>query len=83
MYAAFTFSVYMKPKLQHYEMHLARSSVNNLICTQIVELIDRYDAECVSANDKVGFIQDTKTDKACTRKITVSMSLECGFIYAT
>ncbi|EES19858.1 hypothetical protein BDA96_09G219300 [Sorghum bicolor] len=37
----------------------------------IVELIDRYDAECVSANDKVGFIQDTKTDKACTRKITV------------
>lgn len=45
----------------------------NLICTQIVELIDRYDAECVSANDKVGFIQDTKTDKACTRKITVSI----------
>ncbi|AQK87714.1 ALA-interacting subunit 1 [Zea mays] len=37
----------------------------------IVEVIDRYDAECVSANDKVGFIQDTKTDKACTRKITV------------
>lgn len=37
----------------------------------IVEVIDRYDAECVSANDKVGFIQDAKTDKACTRKITV------------
>nr|CAB3460899.1 unnamed protein product [Digitaria exilis] len=42
----------------------------------IVELVDRYDAECVSANDKVGFIQDTKTDKACTRKITVSMPWE-------
>ncbi|OEL28033.1 ALA-interacting subunit 5 [Dichanthelium oligosanthes] len=41
----------------------------------IVELIDRYDAECVSANDKVGFIQDTKTDKACTRKITVSNAM--------
>ncbi|GJN15029.1 hypothetical protein PR202_gb01914 [Eleusine coracana subsp. coracana] len=37
----------------------------------IVELVDRYDAECVSASDKVGFIQDTKTDKACTRTITV------------
>jgi hypothetical protein len=43
------------------------------IYIQIVEVIDRYDAECVSANDKVGFIQDTKTDKACTRKITVSI----------
>ncbi|KAL6851740.1 hypothetical protein ACP4OV_020304 [Aristida adscensionis] len=38
---------------------------------EIVELIDRYDSECVSANDKVGFIQDTKTDKKCTRTITV------------
>ena len=60
-----------------YETKIATLSdalgVNNLICTQIVELIDRYDAECVSANDKVGFIQDTKTDKACTRKITVSI----------
>lgn len=66
--------------MQYYVMNLVRSSVNNLICTQIVELIDRYDAECVSANDKVGFIQDTKTDKACTRKITVSMPWECGLL---
>lgn len=44
---------------------------------QIVELVDRYDAECVSATDKVGFIQDTKTDKACTRTITVSMPWKC------
>uniref|UniRef100_A0A8I6YH34 ALA-interacting subunit n=1 Tax=Hordeum vulgare subsp. vulgare TaxID=112509 RepID=A0A8I6YH34_HORVV len=38
---------------------------------EIVELIDRYDEECVTASDKVGFIQDSKVDKACTRKITV------------
>uniref|UniRef100_A0A0E0L4X0 ALA-interacting subunit n=1 Tax=Oryza punctata TaxID=4537 RepID=A0A0E0L4X0_ORYPU len=38
---------------------------------EVVELVDKYDGECVTANDKVGFIQDTKTDKACTRTITV------------
>mgnify|MGYP003702697347 CR=1 FL=1 len=44
---------------------------------QVVELVDKYDGECVTANDKVGFIQDTKTDKACTRTITVSL---CPFV---
>jgi hypothetical protein len=34
--------------------------------------VDRYDEECVPASDKIGFIQDSKVDKACTRKITVS-----------
>ncbi|XP_051208990.1 ALA-interacting subunit 3 isoform X2 [Lolium perenne] len=38
---------------------------------EIVELVDRYDEECVPASDKIGFIQDTKVNKACTRKITV------------
>jgi hypothetical protein len=38
---------------------------------QIVELVDRYDEECVTASDKIGFIQDSKANKACTRKITV------------
>lgn len=33
--------------------------------------MDRYDEECVPASDKIGFIQDSKVDKACTRKITV------------
>jgi hypothetical protein len=51
---------------------------------QTVELIDRYDVECVSASDKVGFIQDAKTDKACTRTITVSiyacLPRKCGSI---
>ncbi|KAG8067918.1 hypothetical protein GUJ93_ZPchr0005g15128 [Zizania palustris] len=38
---------------------------------EIVELVDQYDVECVPADDKVSFIQDSKTDKACTRTITV------------
>ncbi|EMS60361.1 ALA-interacting subunit 1 [Triticum urartu] len=38
---------------------------------EIVELVDRYDEECVTASDKIGFIQDSKANKACTRKITV------------
>ncbi|XP_006655510.1 ALA-interacting subunit 1-like [Oryza brachyantha] len=38
---------------------------------EVVELVDKYDVECVTASDKVGFIQDAKTNKACTRTITV------------
>ncbi|EEE58229.1 hypothetical protein OsJ_09202 [Oryza sativa Japonica Group] len=38
---------------------------------EIVELVDRYDTNCVSTLDKVGFIQNTDTDKTCTRTLTV------------
>lgn len=38
---------------------------------EIVELVDRYDTNCVSTPDKVGFIQNTDTDKTCTRTLTV------------
>ncbi|KAL6659931.1 hypothetical protein ACP70R_002053 [Stipagrostis hirtigluma subsp. patula] len=38
---------------------------------EIVELIDRYDISCVPMDDKVGFIQNSKTDKTCTRTLTV------------
>ncbi|KAL5219556.1 hypothetical protein ABZP36_020240 [Zizania latifolia] len=38
---------------------------------EIVELVDRYDATCVPSGDKVGFIQNSDTDKTCTRTLTV------------
>uniref|UniRef100_A0A0D9VNT1 ALA-interacting subunit n=1 Tax=Leersia perrieri TaxID=77586 RepID=A0A0D9VNT1_9ORYZ len=38
---------------------------------EIVELVDRYDANCVPASDKVEFIQNSDTDKTCTRTLTV------------
>ncbi|CAN6285917.1 unnamed protein product [Urochloa humidicola] len=38
---------------------------------EIVELIDRYDTTCVPMADKVGYIQNSKTDKSCTRTLTV------------
>lgn len=38
---------------------------------QIVELVDRYDTSCVPVTDKIGFIQNSKTDKTCTRMLTV------------
>ncbi|KAG8073201.1 hypothetical protein GUJ93_ZPchr0006g41685 [Zizania palustris] len=38
---------------------------------EIVELVDRYDANCVPSGDKVGFIQNSDTDKTCTRTLTV------------
>ncbi|KAF0924241.1 hypothetical protein E2562_009951 [Oryza meyeriana var. granulata] len=38
---------------------------------EVVELVDQYDVECVLASDKVRFIQDSTSDKACTRTITV------------
>ena len=41
---------------------------------QIVELIDRYDTICGPMTDKVGYIQDSKINKSCTRTLTVSMT---------
>jgi len=38
---------------------------------EIVELIDRYDTNCGPITDKVGYIQDSKTNKSCTRTLTV------------
>jgi hypothetical protein len=40
---------------------------------QVVELGDRYDISCVDTDDKVGFIQNPKIDKACTLNFTVSL----------
>uniref|UniRef100_M8CJT5 ALA-interacting subunit n=1 Tax=Aegilops tauschii TaxID=37682 RepID=M8CJT5_AEGTA len=38
---------------------------------QVVELVHRYDASCVPVDDKVGFIQNSRTDKTCTVTMTV------------
>ncbi|KAL5217998.1 hypothetical protein ABZP36_018682 [Zizania latifolia] len=38
---------------------------------EIVKLVGRYDADCVPTGDKVGFIQNSDTDKICTRTLTV------------
>ncbi|KAE8782455.1 ALA-interacting subunit 1 [Hordeum vulgare] len=38
---------------------------------QVVELVHRYDAGCVPVDDKVGFIQNSRTDKTCTITMNV------------
>lgn len=38
---------------------------------QVVELVHRYDAGCVPVDDKVGFIQNSRTDKTCTVTMNV------------
>jgi hypothetical protein len=54
--------------------------VCDLTSMQIVELIDRYDTNCGPMTDKVGYIQDSKTNKSCTRTLTVSMTAKVWFI---
>jgi len=54
--------------------------VCDLTAMQIVELIDRYDTNCGPITDKVGYIQDSKTNKSCTRTLTVSMTAKVRFI---
>lgn len=45
-----------------------------LISYQVVEIVDRYESECIPGNvtDKVAFIQGPG-DKTCTRKLHVSI----------
>ncbi|CAM0870352.1 unnamed protein product [Alopecurus aequalis] len=38
---------------------------------EVVELLHRYDLSCVDVDDKVGFIQNPKSDKTCTVNMTV------------
>lgn len=45
--------------------------------------MDRYDTNCVSTPDKVGFIQNTDTDKTCTRTLTVSIEWKCQYTLPT
>lgn len=45
------------------------------IVIQVVEIIDRYDYECIPEdmrNDKVGYIQNGNSEKSCTRTLKVS-----------
>lgn len=42
---------------------------------QVVEIIDHYDKDCVPlryTDDKLAFIQSSKTNKTCIRRLTVS-----------
>lgn len=44
-------------------------------CTQVVEIVDRYDNDCVPEDYKnklLEFIQNGDTNKTCTKKFTVS-----------
>ncbi|RWR84606.1 ALA-interacting subunit 1-like protein [Cinnamomum micranthum f. kanehirae] len=41
---------------------------------QVVEIVHRYDVDCIPKNlrhDKLAFIQNSKTNKTCTRSLTV------------
>ncbi|GER49751.1 ALA-interacting subunit 3 [Striga asiatica] len=51
----------------------------------VVELVDRYDEDCIPANDltpqaahnkRIGYIQDIRTDKTCTRTLTVPKKMK-------
>lgn len=54
---------------------------------QVVEIVHRYDVDCIPKNlrhDKLAFIQNSKTNKTCTRSLTVSEILLCSkFIFIT
>lgn len=42
---------------------------------QVVEIVDRYDEDCVPSNysyNKLAFIQSSKTNKTCTKRLIVS-----------
>ncbi|CAN4096040.1 unnamed protein product [Withania somnifera] len=57
--------------------------VSLLASRDVVEIIDRYDAECVPspfANDKVGYITNGQEDKTCVRTLIVPKKME-GPIY--
>jgi hypothetical protein len=43
---------------------------------QVVELAGRYDISCVSVYDKIGFIQNSETEKTCNIILHVSLQLE-------
>ncbi|KAJ4828799.1 ALA-interacting subunit 5 [Turnera subulata] len=51
----------------------------------VVEIVDRYDYDCVPShyrNDSILFIQDSKTNKTCTRSLTVTKQMKSPvFIY--
>ncbi|KAL3619932.1 hypothetical protein CASFOL_034844 [Castilleja foliolosa] len=58
--------------------HLSASDI-------VVELIDRYDEDCIPANNlspeaahtkRIGFIQDAQTDKICIRTLTVPKKMK-------
>ncbi|XP_020262518.1 ALA-interacting subunit 1-like [Asparagus officinalis] len=38
---------------------------------QVVEIVDRYDADCIHSEDKVQYIQSDGTNKTCIRNLTV------------
>ncbi|XXG65649.1 hypothetical protein AAC387_Pa05g3293 [Persea americana] len=50
-----------------------------LASRDVVEIIDRYETECVPENfkgDKLAFIQDPRTEKTCTRILTVPKQMK-------
>lgn len=51
----------------------------------VVEIVDRYDTDCVPSdfrNDSLQYIQDSKTNKTCTRRLTVPKQMQGPvFIY--
>lgn len=56
-----------------YFLFLKFLNLNNVAIYQVVEIIDRYDAECIpknSTDDEVGYIQSSK-NKTCKRTLTV------------
>jgi len=42
---------------------------NCFLHTQVVEIEDRYDSDCIPSNDTIAFIQSSETNKTCFRTL--------------
>lgn len=38
---------------------------------RVIEIVDRYDADCIPVNDKISFIKNDQKNKTCTRTLIV------------
>ncbi|XP_020275055.1 ALA-interacting subunit 1-like isoform X2 [Asparagus officinalis] len=48
----------------------------------VVEIMDRYDTDCIPSNDKIAFIQSSETNKSCVRTLTVPKKMKAPvYIY--